>query len=242
MKPLFRLIVVFIAMLVAACGNNQNTMNLSNTSGDTNYAHNENMNWITSALGIETKVLVADTALREDDTLFSYGSFIGLPKLYSKNNEYQLLNREIANDFDSIVKQTLAKPKANKDEYHKIFYDYYLHDSIITIKVTDLYAWHLTEATTAFAVYHFDLKNNKLLSTKEMFDIFGMSQLPVLSAFAEQCSMPPDYTEPLFNINWFNKVKWKDLNQMKFYINNEQKMVIIYPMAENGIEAELILE
>ena len=242
MKILILPIALLITILFAACNNNQSTVTGSNQSAETIKTEAESVKWINSTLGIETDILVADTAGRDDDKSFFYGTFIILPKLLNKNGEYELLNRKIAADFDSIVKQAGANPKTKKDEYHKIYYDYYLHDSIISIKITDLYAWHLSEATTEFTIYHFDFKNNKLLTTQEMFAVFGMSQVPVLSAFAEQCTMPPDYSEPLFRTDWFNKVKWKNLNQLKFYLNNEDKAVIIYPLAENGIEAEQIIQ
>ncbi len=233
-------IALLIAILLAACSNNQSTIVGSNLTADS--IKTETVKWINSTLGIESIILVADTAIRDDDKLFSYGTFIRLPKLINKTGEYEVLNKKIAADFDSIVKQASSNPKFNKDEYHKIYYDYYLHDSIVSIKITDLYAWHLSEATTAYSVYHFDFKNNTLLTTQEMFAVYGMSQVPVLSAFAEQCTMPPDNSEPLFNTDWFNKVKWNNLNQLKFYLNNESKIVIIYPLADNGIEAEQILE
>jgi len=240
MKTLIQSIALLIAILLAACSNNQSTMALSKNSFDT--IQTETVKWITSTLGIETVVLVADTVRRNDDTLFSYGTFICLPKLMNKNSEFGILNRKIASDFDSIVKQASAKPKTIKDEYHKIYYHYYLHDSIITFKITDLYAWHRSEATTAFSIYHFDVKNNKLLTTQEMFSVFGMSQLPVLSAFAEQCTMPPDNSEPLYKTVWFDEVKWKDLNKLKFYMADNNKLVVIYPLTENGIEGEQRIE
>ena len=197
---------------------------------------------INDLIGIADNTIVCDTVQRDDDNIFAYGTFISLPKLYNKSGEFDVLNSKITSDFDSVIKAASAKPKANKDEYHRISYDYYLHDSIITVKITDLYAWHLSEASTAFAVYHFDYKNNKLLTTQEMFAVFGLSQVPVLSAFAEQCTMPPDNTDPLFKTEWFNKVKFNDINQLKFYVDNDQKIAIIYPLVENGIEAEQIIE
>jgi len=213
-----------------------------NQSADTIQNEAKSVKWINASLGIATNTLVADTVSRNDDKLFSYGTFISLPKVIGKNGEYKELNMKIAANFDSIVKQASANPKVNKDEYHKIYFDYYLHDSIITIKITDLYAWHLSEATTAYTVYHFDFKNNKLLTTQEMLAVFGLSQVPVLSAFAEQCTMPPDHTDPLFVTAWFETIKWKDINQLKLYKNNSKQIVIIYPLPENGIEAEQIIQ
>jgi hypothetical protein len=242
MKILILSIGLLIAILLAACSNYQSPKTGSGQSADTIQTEAESVKWINSALGIETNILVADTLSRHEDKLFFYGTFISLPKLLGKNTEYEVLNRKIAADFDSIVKQASANPKVNKDEYHKIYFDYYLHDSIITIVITNLYAWHLSEATTAYTVYHFDFKNEKLLTTQDMFSVFGLSQVPVLSAFAEQCTMPPDHTDPLFVKAWFETIKWKDINQLKLYKNNSKQIVIIYPLPENGIEAEQIIQ
>lgn len=197
---------------------------------------------LNDVIGITDNTIVCDTMQRDDDNLFAFGTFISLPKLFSKTGEYEILNRRIATDFDSVIRAASVNPKGDKDEYHRISYNHYLHDSILTLKITDLYARHLSEATTSFSVYHFDYKNNKLLNTQEMFAAFGLSQVPVLSAFAEQCTMPPDNTDPLFNTDWFNKVKFNDINQLKFYMDNDKKIAIIYPVAENGIEGELTIE
>ena len=74
-----------------------------------------------------------------------------------------------------------------------------------------------------------------------MFQVLGLSQVPILSAFAEQCAFPPDYTKPLFDVKWFDKVKWKDINLLKFYQKDKQQIVLIYLIAENGLEGEHVL-
>lgn len=243
MNVFFKTLLFFTSLvLLAACHNRQNASTGSLSSSDSTSASHAAIIRINDQIGIAGGYTFADTVQRDDDNIFAYGTFISLPKLYNKSGEFDVLNSKITSDFDSVIKAASAKPKANKDEYHRISYDYYLHDSIITVKITDLYAWHLSEASTAFAVYHFDYKNNKLLTTQEMFAVFGLSQVPVLSAFAEQCTMPPDNTDPLFKTEWFNKVKFNDINQLKFYVDNDQKIAIIYPLVENGIEAEQIIE
>lgn len=238
MKNLYFLITFVMTMVLFGCNNSQNR---TETAAQDSLVFADTK-WISDNLGISDNLIIADTLQRNDDKLFAYGSYIRLPKLYSKSSEFELFNNKIASDFDSIVKQVSANPKDSEDEYHKIFFDYILYDSIITVKITNLYAYHLSEATPEYSVYHFDFKNNKLLNTNEMFAVFGLSQVPVLSAFAEQCTMPPDHTEPLFDINWFNQVKFKEINLLNFYMNHENKIVILYPLAENGIEAEQILE
>ncbi len=198
--------------------------------------------WLEANLGITNSFYLADTVKRPDDELFAYGTSIRLPKLIHRSGEFEKLNRKISKDFAAIVSQAISNPKPDENEYHKVFYNWFLHDSIISLKITDLHAYHLSEATTAFQVYHFDFKNNRLLNTTEAFEALGLSRVPVLNAFAEQCTFPPDYTEQLFDTEWFERIKWTDFNQLKFYSNREKQLVIIYQMAENGIENEQILE
>ena len=198
--------------------------------------------WLEANLGITESFCLADTVKRPDDEIFAYGTNITLPKLIHRSGEFEKLNRKISEDFAAIVNQAISNPKPGKNEYHKVFYNYFITDSIVSLKITDLHAYHLSEATTAFQVYHFDYKNNRLLNTAEFFETLGISRVPVLNAFAEQCAMPPDYTEPLFNAEWFGLIKWTDFNQLKFYMNEKRQPVIIYQVAENGIENEQILE
>ncbi|MCC7520983.1 MAG: hypothetical protein IT220_05055 [Flavobacteriaceae bacterium] len=198
--------------------------------------------WISEDIGIQKAFVWNDTITRKDDALFAYGTNMELPKLLSKTGEFKPLNDQINSDFKTMMDEVKTNPKTNPDAYHKVQYTYYLKDSIITIKIEDLHAYHLSEATSEFYIYHYDIKNNKLLNTTEMFGVLGLSQVPILSAFAEQCSLPPDYSDPLFNTEWFDQVKWKNLNLLKFYQNEKQQIVLIYPVIENGIEAEMLLE
>jgi hypothetical protein len=229
-----RLLIVIILFLFS-CGTKHSKTATTQTAS-------KKINWVNETLGIADYCYLADTALRTDDNLFAYGTYIRLPKLTHQSGEFEKLNQKIASDFESIINDSKANPKPDSNKYHKVFYNYYLNDSIISLKITDLHAYHLSEATTAFQVYHFDFRNNKILNTPEIFELLGLSQVPVLSAFAEQCTLPPDHTDPLFNPEWFNRVKWNDLNQLKFYQNQDKHLVIIYPVAENGIEAELLVK
>jgi len=75
-----------------------------------------------------------------------------------------------------------------------------------------------------------------------MLELWGMSQVPLLNAIAEQVSLPPDHTDPLFQTAWFDNIKWKDINRLKIYKNNNKQLVVIYPVVENGLEATQIIE
>lgn len=85
------------------------------------------------------------------------------------------------------------------------------------------------------------LKNTRL-STREVLDVFGLSQVPVLSAFAEQCVMPPENIDPLFDPDWFDTIKWKEINNLKILMDKDDRLLVIYPLIENGIEAKCILK
>lgn len=232
--------IFLIIFLIVGCNNKKEEVKVFGVT--VNDLQKDSIDWINDELGFDNAFMLKDTMVREDDKSFAYGSNIVLPKLISKKSDFKTLNNKIMSDFQTIIEKVNANPKHSKDEYQKVNYTYYLKDSIITIKIEDINAYHLSEATSEYFIYHFDFKNDKLLTTSEMFQVLGLSQVPILNAFAEQCALPPDYLEPLFNTEWFDKVKWNDLNQMKFYQNDKHQLVIIYPMIENGIEGEIILE
>lgn len=231
--------VLFLTLLMSGCNNKKEVIKVFGVT--VKEVQKDSINWINDELGFENAFRLQDTIVKEDDQSFAYGSNVVLPKLLSKKSDFKTLNDKVLHDFQSLIDKVKTNAKPSKDEYQKVYYTYYLKDSVITIKIEDIHAYHLSEATSEFFVYHFDFKNDKLLTTSEMFQVLGLSQVPILNAFTEQCAMPPDYSEPLFNTQWFDKVKWKDLNLMKFYQNDKHQVVIIYPLAENGIESEQIL-
>lgn len=230
----------FIVLLLIGCNNKKEEIKVFGLT--VNNADKNQIQWINENLGFEEAFSLKDTLLRDDDKLFAYGTDLVLPKLVSHNNAYKKLNDKVLNDFQTIIDQVKENPKPSKEEFQKVAYTYFLKDSILTLKIEDIHAYHLSEGTSEYYIYHYDFKNDKLLSTSEMFGVLGLSQVPILSAFAEQCALPPDYTEPLFNVEWFDEVKWKNLDKLKFYQNEKLQSVIIYPVNENGIEAEIILE
>lgn len=232
--------VLFLTLLMSGCNNKKEVIKVFGVT--VKEVQKDSINWINDELGFENAFRLQDTIVKEDDHSFAYGSNVVLPKLISKKSDVKTLNDKVMHDFQSLIDKVKTNAKPSKDEYQKVYYTYYLKDSVITIKIEDIHAYHLSEATSEFFVYHFDFKNDKLLTTSEMFQVLGLSQVPILNAFTEQCAMPPDYSEPLFNTQWFDKVKWKDLNLMKFYQNDKHQIIIIYPVAENGLEDEQILE
>lgn len=163
---------------------------------------------------------------------------VSLIKIFKGDKECSSLNEKIINDYKAIINDYRAN---NDGQKYSISSEFFIHDSIITIKVSEKQQMEMSEGLMKYNVYHYDYKNNKILNTSKMFEIFGLSQVPILSAFAEQCIMPDEMAEPLFDLNWFEQVKWKEINLMKFYIDADNKIVIIYPLANDGIEGEIIL-
>ncbi len=202
----------------------------------------DNINWINEDLGYDIAFQLKDTIQRQDDTLFAYGTHVKLPEFVNKKDAFKELNSQILLDFENDIRSFEHDAKPNPDEYRYIDFKNYIHDSILTVVIKDMRIIHLGEPTSFFQVYHLDFKNNKMLDTKQMFQVLELSQVPILNAFVEQCAYPPDFTEPLFDTRWFDKVKWKNLNLMKFYQNDKNQIVIIYPLAENGLENEQVLE
>jgi len=200
-----------------------------------------NIHWINEELGIKSDTIISDTTILEDDAMFAYGAIIVLPALVNKNAEYKTINEQITKDFETIIQEKKKKKVQNRDEFQTIGYEYYVIDSIITLKITDQMAYHLGEGTTQYSIYHYDYKNNTMLNTRQMFEILGLSEVPILNAIAEQISSPSDPTEPDFDSAWFETIKWKNINDLKLYWNQKQQLVIIYKVKENGNEAEFTL-
>ncbi len=236
-----RIVFIFLSIsLLLSCQTKKETDSVLVSSKDS--ISLKNIEWINDSIGIVEMYRIQDTVIRKDDALFAYGSNIKLPKLVSKTGDFDKCNAHIKADWDSIVQKAQLNPKEIDNEYHKIDYEYFISDSIVTVKVTEQWAYHLSEGISKYSIYHFDYKNDQILNTKQMLEVYGLSQVPLLNAIAEQCAWPPDHTEPFFQPEWFEIIKWKDLNQLKFYRNKEQQLVVIYPLIDNGIEAEQILE
>jgi len=187
---------------------------------------------------VNDSVIIADTIKREDDNLFAYGTYIRLPKIMLRNKDLRVINKKIINDFSEAIQSAVKNGHANKDEFRKVDYDVYVSDSILSIVVSDTKAFYLAEGIVRYEVYHINAKTGKALSTIELFEVWDMSQLVFLNAIAEQITMPPDYTEPLFDVKWFEQIKWKNINYLKIYKDDKKNIIVIYPVVENGIEAK----
>lgn len=186
---------------------------------------------------VKDSVIIVDTIIREDDNLFAYGTYIRLPKLILQNKDISVINKKIITNFSEAIQSAVKNPHANKDEYRKIDYDVYVTDSILSIVVSDIKAYYLAEGISRYEVYHINAKTGKALSTSELFEIWDMSQLVLLNAIAEQITMPPEHTEPLFDVKWFEQIKWKNIDKLKIYKDDKKNTIVIYPVIENGIEA-----
>lgn len=201
-----------------------------------------NIKWNNYQIGILDSIILNKTEYILDDSSFSYGAYFKLPKLLSTGPNGSSLNIKIEQDFAEVILQQSNNPFADKERFVKIAYDYYVQDTILSLVVYELNAFHLSEGTSRYEVYHYDFKNDKFLTTRDLIEAWGMSQVPLLNAIAEQIVMPPDNNEPLFNTEWFQDIKWKDINQLKLYKNSLGQIVVIYPVIENGIEAEQTIE
>lgn len=191
--------------------------------------------------GLTETTNCCDTATHAVDSLFVYGRCIRLPRLSGKQSELAGINNLISTDYKSFI-ALCGKGIPDQENFLKADYQYFLEDSLLSLVIEVQNAWHLSEGTSEFKVYHYDLKNNQLLDTRAILESWGMSQVPLLNAIAGQITMPPDHTEPIFQQGWFDNIQWKDINQLKIYKNNNRQLVVIFPVVDNGIEASQIIE
>ncbi len=233
-------ILLVMVLLIRCNSEKEETKSVENTKKE---AETDSVHRINEDVAYLIAYELKDTVQRQDDKLFAYGTNVRLPKFVNKKKEaFNELNRQILLDFENDIRSFKHNAKPNPDEYRFIDFKTIIHDSILTVVVKDMRIIRLGEASSLFQVYHLDFKNNTVLDTRQLFAVLGLSQVPVLGAFAEQCTYPPEFTDALFDTLWFNKVNRKDLNFMKFYQNEKNQIVIIYPVAENGLEDELVVE
>lgn len=225
----FAPIAGFLALLTVACGN-QTIREIPQTINSKNPVSDIYKGVFLSDTGC------CDTLSRADDPLFASGYCIRIPVISGDHSNLKKLQALIQSD---LHKQTdyCIEPPADKDLYIKTDFLYVVDDSLLSIVVETLTARYLAEAVSEFRVYHYDLKNNLILTTKDLLAAWGMSQVPLLSAIAEQITLPPGHTEPLFRSDWFETIRWHDINKLKLYRDSLQHFTVIYPLAENGIES-----
>ncbi len=241
MRTRIDLLMIAIAFSVVSGCNNTESVNSKTIETDTLSA-TVSANVVYDNYVLENGFRLVDTTQHPQDKVFAHGIDAKLPELKSANPSAAVLNIAIRSDFADLLNNGFHSAKTDTEHFRKISYRYFVADSLLSLVIEDLNTYHLSEATSEYKVYHYDLKNGKILSTKNLIELWGMSQVPLLNAVAEQCTMPPDHTDPLFETAWFETIKWKDINQLKLYKNNSQQIVVLYPLIENGIEAEQVIE
>jgi hypothetical protein len=238
MNRILRLNAFVLILLLSSCNNptgnaQQNLSANSETNTETVKLFN--------GTSLTDTTICCDTATHAADESFAYGRCIRLPRLNGNSAALAELNERISSDYKSLI-ALCGKEIADQENFLKVSYQYFVEDSLLSLVIETQNAWHLSEGTSEYNVYHYDMKNNRTLDTRGMLKLWGMSQVPLLNAIAEQVSMPPDHTDPLFQTAWFDSIKWKDINQLKVYKNNNKQLFIVYPVVENGIEASQIIE
>ncbi len=238
MNRILRMNAFGIIFLLTSCNNPSGNVqqNLS-----ANSENNPEMVQLLNGTSVTETTICCDTATNAVDKSFGYGRCIRLPRLNGNSVALNDLNNRISADYKSLI-ALCGKEITDQENFLKVSYLYFIEDTLLSLVIETQNAWHLSEGTSEYNVYHYDLKNNRIMDTRAMLESWGMSQVPLLNAIAEQLTMPPDYSEALFQPEWFDSIKWKDINQLEIYKNSKRQLVIIYPVAENGIEAIQTIE
>lgn len=224
----------FLALLAVGCGN-QTIKETPQTSTTKNPVSEIYKGVFLSDTGC------CDTLSRPDDPLFASGYCIRIPVISGEHSNLKDLQALIQSDLQKQAEYCSKQPE-DKDLFVKTGFWYVVDDSLLSIVVETLTARYLAEAVSEFCVYHYDLKNNRILTTRDLLAAWGISQVPLLSAIAEQVTLPPDHSEPLFRSDWFETIRWNDLNKLKLYRDSLHQLTVIYPLAENGIESTQIIQ
>lgn len=226
----------FLAMATVACRN----QNGKETSLTTDSAYKNHVSYIYDGVFL-SDTGCCDTLSRPDDPLFASGYCIRIPVISGKHSNLKHLQNLIQSDLQKQAEYCSKKPEGN-DLFVKTGFHYTVDDSLLSIVVETLTSHYLSEAVSEFCVYHYDLKNNRILTTSDLLTAWGMSQIPLLNAIAEQVTLPPDHSEPLYRSDWFETIRWNDLNKLKLFRDSLQQITVIYPVAENGIESTFIIQ
>lgn len=196
---------------------------------------------INNELGIDLLMDFKKVSIRQDDPNFKFGYDIKLPVFVGKDVVIKELNAQIRNAFADLLSPSLNVFHFDSSFYRKVSFEYVLHDSQLSLIIQDQRDTYPGEAVTSYLVVHADVELMKVITTVDVFEKHGLSRLPVLSAFADQCVMPDESAEPLFDTFWFERVKWQNLNELKFFVRGQNQLIIIYPVASNGIEDLIML-
>jgi hypothetical protein len=202
------------------------------------HADTISIRWNQNKIGLTVGFRFEKIVQHAEDSAFSIGTNIQIPKLVNEHRGAKMINSKIEKDFETAIQQLTVNPLSDPGRFTRINFEYFVEDTLISLVVFELNAWHLSEGNSRYEVYHYDFKNDSILSTRDLLAVWGMSQLPLLNAIADQVTLPGEGTEPDFDSEWFETIKWKDINQLKLYRNNKKELTVIYPNKENGIESE----
>jgi len=170
-----------------------------------------------------------DTLPHSDDTIFSYGVDIELPKINSNKPEAEKLNRQIVEFYTSKIELRKQNPLDDPNYFYKISYEHFLHDTILSLLTIEQDVWYLSEGFIKYNVFHYDLKNDKILTTNELLTSWGMSMLPVINAIDEKARIDG---EPDFDDYWIKMVS-ANINNLKIYKNSKGEIIAIYQVKNN---------
>jgi hypothetical protein len=204
---------------------------------------NENhpVQWINSEFGIGLMIKVDSIQARSDDPNFLFGFSYEIPVFEGKNHKVERLNEQLKEVYGNIFENNVLPCNFDSALFHSITFEYFIHDSIMSMLIKQQHAYFQSETVSQYIVLHFDFLNQEQMNTRMIFNAFGFSEVPLLNAIAEQCVMPDDSKEPLFDSQWFETIKWSDLNKLKILVDKEQRIIVIIPLAENGIEQKVYL-
>lgn len=213
---------------------------MSNNYSDT--AKVDNIHWITAEFGIGNGIEFSKTSTKERSNSFRFGKEFKKPAFVGSLSNIQDLKKFVDDFYTGIIDSAKDFQSMDYTGHEAVNYEYFVHDSIFSLLMTHLKSYPQSEGTTNYALCHVDLKHQVLLSTKLFFEAFGLSQIPVLAAFAEQCVWPDESNEPLFDPHWFETIRWGDLNLLKIYVDDNEQVHIIYPLATDGSEGRIMLK
>ena len=201
-----------------------------------------NVIWVNEDFGIGTAIEFSKTYTVKGETTFREKKAYNKPGFAADVSKHQALNQFIEAAYAAVIDRSMDSVDSESAYYEQLDYNCFVHDSIISLLVIHSTTYPHSEGTFAFSLIHYDIKNQNVMLTDEVLNIFGLSRVPILNAIAEQCVWPDDSNEPLFDPVWFDTIKWTDINQLKMFVDNEQGIHIIYPLVENGIEQIVLLK
>jgi len=178
------------------------------------------------------------TKPRTDDLSFNFGVDISLPKLIIDAPNAQKMNLLMEADYRKPIDRLTNQELTDSSYFYKIEHEHFLHDTILTVLITELETWHLSEGLIRKGVYHYDLANDKILSTNDMLVSWGMSMVPLIQEIVDKVHEPE---LPNYNEKWVDEIN-ADINRLKLYRNQKNELMVVYPLQESpAMEWEAIV-